>query len=180
MNYYPFHIGDFRSGTVNMTRQARWIYRDMMDVYYDAESPLSLDLDVLCDQLGVDAADERAIVERLLRFKFAKTETGYTHEVCDRVIADWQARGWHPHDPENPPLRPTIDAWKIIRERIFQRDNYTCTYCGTRGGELECDHVHPVSRGGSSDDSNLATACKPCNRDKGSKTVDEWKGMATT
>lgn len=92
MNYYPFHIGDFRSGTVNMTRQARWIYRDMMDVYYDAENPLSLDLDVLCDQLGVDAADERAIVERLLRFKFAKTEDGYTHEVCERVIAEYRAK----------------------------------------------------------------------------------------
>lgn len=92
MNYYPFHIGDFRSGTVNMSRQARWIYRDMMDIYYDAEAPLSLDIDVLCDALGVEAADERAIVERLLRFKFIKTDDGYRHEVCEQVIADYQAK----------------------------------------------------------------------------------------
>ena len=92
MNYYPFHIGDFRSGTVNMSRQARWIYRDMMDVYYDAEAPLPLDIDVLCDALGVEAADERAIVERLLRFKFIKTDGGYRHEVCEQVIAEYQAK----------------------------------------------------------------------------------------
>lgn len=92
MNYYPFHIGDFRSGTVNMSRQARWIYRDMMDVYYDAEAPLPLDIDVLCDALGVDTADERAIVERLLRFKFIKTEDGYRHEVCEQVIADYHIK----------------------------------------------------------------------------------------
>jgi len=92
LNYYPFHIGDFRSGTVNMSRQARWIYRDMMDVYYDVEAPLPLDIDVLCDALGVEAADERAIVERLLRFKFLKTDAGYRHDVCEQVIADYQVK----------------------------------------------------------------------------------------
>lgn len=92
MNYYPFHIGDFRSGTVNMSRQSRWIYRDMLDVYYDTEKPLALDLDALCDGLGVELADERSIVERLLRFKFTKTEDGYHHEICDRVIAEYRAK----------------------------------------------------------------------------------------
>ena len=89
MNYYPFHIGDFRSGTVNMSRQARWIYRDLLDIYYDTEQPLSLDLDVLCDQLGVESDEERRIVERLLRFKFTKGDDGYSHAICDPVIADY-------------------------------------------------------------------------------------------
>lgn len=75
-----------------MTRQARWIYRDMMDVYYDDEKPLSLELDILCDQIGVLLEDERTIVERLLRFKFTKTEEGYTHEVCERVIAEYHGK----------------------------------------------------------------------------------------
>lgn len=92
MNYYPFHIGDFRSGTVNMSRQARWIYRDMLDVYYDAEKPLPLDLDVLCDEIGVESEDERKIVERLLRFKFVKTDDGYRHDRCEAEIASYHAR----------------------------------------------------------------------------------------
>lgn len=92
MNYYPFHIGDFRSGTVNMSRLSRWIYRDMLDVYYDTERPLPSDFELLCDQIGVEAEDERRIVERLLRLKFAKGEDGYRNETCDRVISEYRAR----------------------------------------------------------------------------------------
>jgi uncharacterized protein YdaU (DUF1376 family) len=92
VNYYPFHIGDFRSGTVNMSRLSRWIYRDMLDVYYDSEKPLPLDVDVLCDQIGVESADERAVVERLLRFKFVKADDGYRHGVCDRLISEYQEK----------------------------------------------------------------------------------------
>lgn len=92
MNYYPFHIGDFRSGTVNMSRHARWIYRDMLDIYYDREEPLSLDLDVLCEQIGAESEDERRIVERHLRFKFTKTESGYRHAICDQVITDYHVK----------------------------------------------------------------------------------------
>lgn len=92
MNYYPFHIGDFRSGTVNMSRQSRWIYRDMLDVYYDTEQPLTLDMDALCDEIGAESDEERKIVERLLRFKFEKTEDGYRHEICEKTIAEYRAK----------------------------------------------------------------------------------------
>ena len=92
MHYYQFHIGDFRSGTVNMSRKARWIYRDMIDVYYDTEKPLPSDLDVLCDMLGIEDAEERMIVERHLRFKFEINEGAYRHPVCDSVIAEYHAK----------------------------------------------------------------------------------------
>lgn len=71
-------------------------------------------------------------------------------------------------------LRPDPQTWREIRARIFERDNYTCRYCGTRGGNLECDHVVPVSRGGPNNDHNLVTACRPCNREKGNRLVEEW------
>lgn len=67
------------------------------------------------------------------------------------------------------------DEWREMRAAIFARDDYTCAYCGRRGGDLECDHVHPVARGGTHHPSNLVTACLPCNRSKGSKTVEEWQ-----
>ena len=70
--------------------------------------------------------------------------------------------------------RPSAEVWAKIRASVFQRDNYTCQYCGTRGVTLECDHVTPVSRGGSNDTSNLVTACRKCNRAKRSKTIEEW------
>lgn len=70
--------------------------------------------------------------------------------------------------------RPPPIEWVDIRSRIFEHDDYTCRYCGKHGGNLECDHVVPISRNGSNDDSNLVTACKSCNRAKGARTGAEW------
>ena len=70
--------------------------------------------------------------------------------------------------------RPPSGEWARLRSEVFERDNYTCQYCGQRGGELECDHVHPVSKGGSNHTENLVAACKACNREKRAKTLDEW------
>jgi len=92
MNYYQFHIGDFRSGTVHMSRQMRWIYRDMLDVYYDTEKPLPLDFEELCNEIGVESDDERSIVEKLLRFKFEQQDDGYHNAVCNKVIADYRSK----------------------------------------------------------------------------------------
>ncbi|WP_080408735.1 YdaU family protein [Burkholderia ubonensis] len=92
MNYYPHHIGDFRSGTVNMSRVERWIYRDLIDVYYDTEKPLPLDLDAVCYAVGVSAEEERRAVANLLRFKFTQTDAGYVHERCEIEIAAYRLR----------------------------------------------------------------------------------------
>lgn len=72
-------------------------------------------------------------------------------------------------------LRPPTHEWAVIRARIFQRDNYTCQYCGASACRLECDHVIPVARGGAHADDNLATACFPCNRSKRDKLLTEWR-----
>ncbi|MFG1302696.1 HNH endonuclease [Xanthobacter autotrophicus] len=75
------------------------------------------------------------------------------------------------------PSRPPASQWMAIRSRIFQRDNFTCAYCGERGGKLECDHVVPVARGGEHTDDNLVTACFSCNRTKRDRTPQEmgWR-----
>lgn len=31
------------------------------------------------------------------------------------------------------------------REEVFRRDNYTCVICGKRGGDIEADHIRPMS-----------------------------------
>lgn len=64
--------------------------------------------------------------------------------------------------------------WAALREQVFERDKYTCQYCGCQEGPFECDHVVPVSKGGGDDPDNLKTACKPCNRSKGAKMPEEF------
>lgn len=92
MNYYQFHIGDFRSGTFNMTAQERWIYRDMLDVYYDAEQPFPDNLDKICALVGARRDGDREIVAAVLLLKFTLEPDGYHHERCDREIAEYHAK----------------------------------------------------------------------------------------
>lgn len=61
-----------------------------------------------------------------------------------------------------------------LREKIKQRDNYTCQKCGIsindeRNLLLEIDHIIPISKGGLSTEENLQTLCWKCNRTKGAK-----------
>lgn len=81
--------------------------------------------------------------------------------------------GWGKYETRGGRQSPL--EWFETRTRIFHRDDFTCAYCGERGGRLECDHVVPVSRGGSNDDANLVTACMPCNRSKRDKLLSEWR-----
>lgn len=64
---------------------------------------------------------------------------------------------------------------KFSRKNIFERDNYTCQYCGRRlpTKELTIDHVLPRSRGGKSVWKNVVLACYSCNRRKDNKTPEE-------
>lgn len=66
-----------------------------------------------------------------------------------------------------------IDLWSQIRNKVFERDSYTCQYCGQVGGELEVDHIFPFSRGGKETMDNLVTSCMKCNRNKKDKTPEE-------
>jgi hypothetical protein len=62
---------------------------------------------------------------------------------------------------------------KKQRFDIFKRDAFTCQYCGRTPPAvvLECDHIHPVSGGGSDEPHNLITACFDCNRGKAAGTL---------
>ena len=59
-----------------------------------------------------------------------------------------------------------------LRYDIMLRDNFKCQLCGANkkdGVKLHIDHIHPVSRGGKTINSNLRTLCERCNRGKGAK-----------
>lgn len=71
--------------------------------------------------------------------------------------------------------RPSPGVWKALRDSTFERDGYTCRYCGASDVPLECDHVKPLARGGSNEPDNLVTACRTCNRAKHDKTPEEWQ-----
>ena len=78
---------------------------------------------------------------------------------------------------------------KFSRKNIFERDKYTCQYCGIKPpnkkrnvkwlekNNLNLDHIVPRSRGGKTTWLNVVASCYRCNSKKSDKTLEElgWK-----
>ena len=62
---------------------------------------------------------------------------------------------------------------KLTRLEVFNRDQYTCQYCGKEIRQLTLDHVIPRHRGGEHTWENVVSACVPCNRHKAGRTPEQ-------
>ena len=91
MNFYPHHIGDFDKATRHCSRLERSVYRDLMDLYYDTEKPLSLDFAAVCRKIIANSNEESTAVERVLNEFFTETPTGWYHERCEEEISKYHA-----------------------------------------------------------------------------------------
>lgn len=75
---------------------------------------------------------------------------------------------------ENKMARRTVE-YKLWRKAVFERDNYTCLWCGVRGGELCPDHIKPFAYYPElrTDINNGRTLCYSCH-----KKTDTYGGKA--
>ena len=56
--------------------------------------------------------------------------------------------------------------WRKIRERIFARDKHLCQPCRRKGKTtlaIIVDHIVALFEGGTDDEENLESSCKPCS-----------------
>lgn len=133
-------------------------------------------------------ATNRYLIQRQIEKDPALAEYNTPEFIAKAARWSFTTHGWGISDLEGfieyinekkiNPMRlyhSNVKLWNKMRKDIFTRDNYTCYYCGVRGGVLEVDHIHPVSKGGNNDYGNLATACLKCNRSKRDKTVEEFR-----
>jgi hypothetical protein len=60
-----------------------------------------------------------------------------------------------------------------IRMAVLLRDGGRCRKC-RNATNLEMDHIVPVSKGGKTEESNLQTLCRRCNRAKSRKLVPKF------
>lgn len=100
--------------------------------------------------------------------------------------------------PVKIPYRSRADVSPGVRRRVYERDDWTCQYCGRRiepttpnqangrnapvdmsSGRpvwLELDHKTPRVLGGDNTFDNLRAACSPCNRRKSDSTqAVDWE-----
>ena len=92
--------------------------------------------------------------------------TGFIHSASDTFSVPSVIRlGYQIKRPQPKP--------KLTRFEIFNRDQYTCQYCGKKTRQLTLDHVMPRYRGGQHSWENVVSACIPCNRHKAGRSLVE-------
>lgn len=90
MNFYPRHVGDYARDTGHLTMAEHGAYTLLLDHYYATEAPIPADL---CERIAKAYADEeRAAVQRVLKWFFVLDGEGYRHEKCDKIIAVGRAK----------------------------------------------------------------------------------------
>jgi transketolase N-terminal domain/subunit len=67
--------------------------------------------------------------------------------------------------PINEKIRKSPE-YKKWRQKVFERDNFTCFFCGERGGKLNADHIKSFSQypGLRFDVNNGRTVCADCHK----------------
>lgn len=89
MNYYQHHIGDFNNATRHLSRIERSIYRDLLELYYDTELPLTSDFERLARRCLVAECDMPAMRDVLNEF-FMLRDDGYHNNRADIEIAAYK------------------------------------------------------------------------------------------
>lgn len=94
---------------------------------------------------------------------------GITEIAVERVKFDMQLM-------RNPEIngveyqQGTLQGYSV-REYLLEKWNRKCAYCGAENTPLQIEHIHPKAKGGGNAVSNLALACEPCNKKKGTLDI---------
>ena len=96
-------------------------------------------------------------------------------------VAEGRHNTFHGKSSEYQLIRESLD-YRLWRESVFKRDNYTCQECGERGGKLNADHIksfaeYPESR---FEVSNGRTLCEECHKKTDTFLGNFWKGRKRT
>ena len=85
---------------------------------------------------------------------------------CPQLVTNWKGG----ISTQNHIIRHSLE-YRLWRIAVFERDNYTCIWCFTRGGELNADHIKPFAYYPELRFAidNGRTLCVACHR-----TTDTW------
>lgn len=64
----------------------------------------------------------------------------------------------------------------LVQQKVWVADKFICVYCGREMGkvQLTIDHFIPLEQGGVNNTSNYLSACRKCNKDKGSQHPKDY------
>ena len=129
-------------------------------------------------QFGLETIDFSTLYFPRYVFKYI-SPGGNTSTQCDIIMDIENLNKFIEYLSKRINIQKSMAAQRALmtsklRERIKQRDNFTCQRCGISVIQepnllLEIDHIIPISKGGITTEDNLQTLCWRCNRSKGAK-----------
>ena len=143
MNFYAFHINDFRGATWHLSNLARYVYRLLIDMYYDTEAALSKDLDVLAHKCSLKTDDEKQALQDVLKEFFTLKNGKWHHARIDKEI---HAYRWA-HRNENRNANSN-DRNEIVTQRNASSNddrNDTVTNSNADSNETVTQRNEPLS-----------------------------------
>ena len=111
------------------------------------------------------------------RENLRKSNTGKKHTLETRMKMSGRTGEKSPSwkgglTPMNLKIRQSFE-YKLWRESVFERDDYSCVFCGLHGVKLHADHIKPFAHYPELRFAidNGRTLCVPCHR-----TTETWGG----
>ena len=85
MLFFPFHIGDWITGTKLMSAVEKGVYIDLLTYYYSVERPITEDE---CRRIArAYAGAEQDAMQYVLQNHFAYVDGAYVHKKCEEIIS---------------------------------------------------------------------------------------------
>jgi len=100
-------------------------------------------------------------------------------EKYDSYRAEWRKKNrlkWNSYRRSRDVRKKENGIFLILNKEFTKLNNQLCFYCGS-DQKLTMDHIIPIVRGGRHSIGNIVVACKSCNSQKGSKTIQEWRKL---
>lgn len=88
MNYYSFHIGDYRRDTTHLSLLEHGVYRQLLDMYYLSEERIPEETEVVYRRLCARTDEEKKAVDTVLE-EFFQRENGWIHKRCEHDISEY-------------------------------------------------------------------------------------------
>lgn len=158
--YYKFEIANWNEGTANLTLEQEAAYLRVVSIIRLYGQQIRPNMRVLAGLWRCNERKAKRIFAELIALQKLYLQDGLIFTEYDRNATEDMGREYIPAH---------------IRADVFAEGS--CAYCSTDAGPFEIDHMHPWSRGGSNSRDNLTLACRPCNRSKGARTINEWMAI---
>jgi hypothetical protein len=131
-------------------------------------------------RIGTANKGRERVITAEWRANMSKSRKGKKFSIThrknlSRALRGPKSSGWRGGVyAEHRRLRHSVE-YKLWREAVYKRDNWTCVFCGSRGGRLVADHIKPFAYYPELRFSidNGRTLCDPCHR-----TTDTYASRA--